>query len=288
MIHGIRSHEIRVQEQLPTMVPDTSPILSFCIATFNRREMASALVRDILASDQPVEVCIHVDGSTDGTLEELLSIEDSRLTVTSGTNSGSAGSRRVAISKAKGKFIAIYDDDDQIIGQNIPNIINHLIACTDKSLCGIVVHYKEADGRLHGSPFVRRRTNFLQMRFDDHVKGDKREIVRSEILKPVVEKYYKGARRVPTSLLWYKVALDYDVMCVDQTIGVKCYLPGGLTSAIDSVKKGSPWPMLRHKMTIVAGFLFRRHRSLRAAGRSLLSSVFYCAFAFRQVMTNGK
>ncbi|WP_352516215.1 MULTISPECIES: glycosyltransferase family 2 protein [unclassified Mesorhizobium] len=267
------------------MFADTSPILSFCIATFNRREMATALVRDILASDQPIEVCIHVDGSTDGTLEELLSIKDSRLTVTSGMNSGSAGSRRAAVARAKGKFIAIYDDDDQIIVQNIPTIINHLMGCTDNGLCGIVVHYQEPDGRLHGSQFVRKRTNFLQMRFDDHVQGDKREIIRSEILKSVVDKYYRGARRVPTSLLWYRLALNYDVMCVDEAIGVKCYFPGGLTSVISNVKRGSPRPMLKHKITIVRGFLFGRHRSVTAAARSLLSSAYYSVFILRQALT---
>lgn len=260
----------------------TAPVLSICIPSFNRRDMVHSLVESILTTTEPVEVCVHVDGSADGTFESLSAISDPRLVLTHDINHGNAYARRRAVEAASGDFILIFNDDDVLFVDSLPQIIRTLQSINDPMICGIVLHYENSSGHLLGTPFAQDRTNFLQMRLDERVLGDKREVIRASVLKPLTARLLVGDRRVPLSLIWYTAALDYDVLCVPITIGVANYLEGGISSQIARVKRESPRAMVRQKLVILRGFLRGRHRSLLAVLKALGSALFYSLFVLER------
>lgn len=94
----------------------TAPLISVVIATHNRESLLPGAVESFLAQTvQDFEVLIVDDGSTDGTPGGLQDLErmDSRIRAfrTPG-NVGPGAARNLAFAHARGRYVAVQDDDD--------------------------------------------------------------------------------------------------------------------------------------------------------------------------------
>lgn len=93
-----------------------NPLVSVFIPTFNRKTLLTRAVNSVLEqSYQNVEILVVDDGSTDGTIEymESLQIEHKNIVfIKNESNSGACVSRNKAIEVASGEFILGLDDDD--------------------------------------------------------------------------------------------------------------------------------------------------------------------------------
>lgn len=92
---------------------DADPLVTVAISTFNRAEYLEESLKSVFAQTfKDFEVVVVNDGSTDSTAEILESINDSRLHVFHQENKGLAAARNLITQVAKGKYIAVHDDDD--------------------------------------------------------------------------------------------------------------------------------------------------------------------------------
>tara|TARA_B100000315_G_scaffold92581_1_gene85245 strand:- start:82 stop:543 length:462 start_codon:yes stop_codon:yes gene_type:complete len=78
------------------------------------------------------------------------------------------------------------------------------------------------------------------MRFLDKITGDKKEIVKTEILKEYIFPYFENEKRVATSTLWNRIAYDNDCLCLNYPVAVKRYIKGGMSDTLLELKAESP------------------------------------------------
>jgi len=107
--------------------------LSFCIPTYNRAEIVSRLVTNILSCTDPtIEVVVLDNGSTDGTLDILQTIKDERLAVYSnGENKGALFNMVNVLNKGRGKFLVYSTDQDYVDYTKIDDFKSFLLQHTN-------------------------------------------------------------------------------------------------------------------------------------------------------------
>lgn len=103
------------------------PVVTVYIPTFNRRKMLERAVFSVLNQDfSDIELIVVDDGSSDGTIEFMMSIveKDSRVRFfRNDSNFGACYSRNKAIELARGKFITGLDDDDYFTPNRISTFL---------------------------------------------------------------------------------------------------------------------------------------------------------------------
>lgn len=253
----------------------STPLLSVCIPTYNRADLVVDLVRNILAVPGAFEICVHDDGSKDETNARLRAFGDERLHVTSAANQGRAGALIAAFRAATGKFIMPFDDDDTLSPEGLERVLQDCAAELPHGCVGHIYHLSDAEGRRIGSEFPVVRSNFVALRADHAVTGDKKEVVLASALRAVMYDSKGMFRRTPTSLFWSRLALDYDVLCHNVIIGTKDYLAGGMSQQIRRLKRQSAYPQFLLKVAVLRGFAHGRYRSARFAWRALLGGCLY-------------
>lgn len=254
------------------------PLLSICIPTFNRSLLVFDLVSGLLNQAGDFEICVYVDGSSDNTLDVLGRINNSRLRVGFSENRGRASALYAAVKMARGNFIMIFDDDDQLSEDGLRRILIDCQGLLPKQCVGFIYHMVDDDGRQVGSNFPVERSNFIALRADYAVSGDKKEVVLADALRSVM--HPPKNRRVPTSMYWSKLAINFDVICRNVSIGRKHYLSDGMTSRIRLLKVSNVEPLIELYRTHIQAFASGRYTSWRYVMRSLLALMYYATLGF--------
>jgi glycosyltransferase involved in cell wall biosynthesis len=91
----------------------TEPI-TIVIPTYNRAAVVTRAIRSALAQDDPVEVVVVDDGSTDDTPGVVRAIPDPRLQYVHVDNGGHTRARNAGARAASGELLAFLDDDDEL------------------------------------------------------------------------------------------------------------------------------------------------------------------------------
>lgn len=213
-----------------------NPSLSICIPTYNRKEILKNLLNSIHShSERVIEVVIVDDGSDDGTADYCQELKpDFNLILVQQENQGRAFALYNSIQNATGDFIIIMDSDDRFLDSAIDHILESLTkyenTLSSSKVCGLVFACVDENKKKIGDDFkVEGINNFLRYRADEGVAGDKKEVVKSNFLKSVLYKPFDSEPRMPTSILWARLARKYDVIAVNSAIAIKEYLKGGMT-----------------------------------------------------------
>lgn len=103
------------------------PLVTVYIPTYNRLELLKRAVKSVVEQDYTnIELIIVDDGSNDGTIEylESLEISDRRVRfIVNEVNSGACVSRNKAILAAKGDFVTGLDDDDEFLNNRVSKLL---------------------------------------------------------------------------------------------------------------------------------------------------------------------
>ena len=100
--------------------------VSVCLATFNGKSFIFDQIQSILSDDTVTELLISDDGSTDGTIEIISSIIDSRIKLFLNHNLGIVRNFEFLITQASCEFIFLSDQDDIWLFSKVASMVNYL------------------------------------------------------------------------------------------------------------------------------------------------------------------
>ena len=97
------------------MNPRTSPLVSVVVPTRGRPQLVRrAIVSAMRQTERKIEIVVVIDGPDPETESELDQITDSRLVrVSLEQSAGGAEARNIGARRARGRWIALLDDDDE-------------------------------------------------------------------------------------------------------------------------------------------------------------------------------
>ncbi len=222
------------------------PILSICIPTYNRQNKLKSLLQSIKSDyEQKIEVVIVDDGSEDGTADYCKQLKcNFKLVLIVQKNQGRSSALYNSIKKAWGDFIIIMDSDDRFLvgalNTIIESLVKHESILSEERICGLVFNCVDQKQRIIGKDFkCEGVSNFLKYRADESVFGDKKEVVKSHLLKSVLYQPFNGEPRMPTGILWNRLARQYDVVTLRAPLAIKEYIEGGMSSKIRELRINS-------------------------------------------------
>lgn len=114
------------------------PLVSIVMATYNRAHWVGGAIESMLnQSYDYFEFLVINDGSTDDTNAVLANYarQDKRIKLFNHKNSGGAASRNKGLRYARGKYIAMMDDDDISLPQRLARQVAFLEEQPDLSAC---------------------------------------------------------------------------------------------------------------------------------------------------------
>lgn len=117
-----------------------NPVISFAIATYNRKSVVTKLVNNLLSLERSdIEVVVVDDCSTDGTMKQLGLIEDERLTLHEHThNTNGKITWYDAYEHSNGDWIFYINDRDWVDVRFVPKLIQ-ILTELEKQNVGFVV-----------------------------------------------------------------------------------------------------------------------------------------------------
>lgn len=224
-------------------------MISIVTATYNREKLLFQLYESLSHQCcQDFEWIVVDDGSQDSTLEVLSKFQNENkvsMRYFHQYNSGKHVAINNAVKNSKYKFIFIVDSDDNLPEGAIKKIKERIkefnSLSTSKDLAGICFLKGDSKGNVIGSSLERNTIcNYLDYRYRHHIKGDKAEIFRRNILLEFPFPEYKDEKFCPEALVWNRIAKKYDMYFCNDLVYHCEYLPEGLTSNIYKIRKNSP------------------------------------------------
>jgi len=115
----------------PAPSPATgTDLLSILIPVYNEQATVAETIRRVRAVDLPVprEILVVDDGSTDGTWETVLALQESDLKPFRHTrNMGKGHALRTALAHARGNFVVVQDADLEYDPEDLPSLVEPLL-----------------------------------------------------------------------------------------------------------------------------------------------------------------
>ena len=223
-------------------------MISICIPTFNRSAYLKRLLDNILLQNIPsLEVIIVNDGSSDDTIAVIDSFRDCLNLITyTQNNQGRANALKKAINLSTNEYLIFMDDEDYFIEGALKKVMNDLKLFSvekEESISGLVYLTNDINGSIIGNRFKKDNmiSNLVQIVADFNTIGDKKQVIKSKLIKEILYKNIRNERRVPTSLLWSRISNNYKCRFINKPIVVKDYLDGGMTKNINRLRRKSPY-----------------------------------------------
>lgn len=181
-------------------------MISVVIPLYNKEKQIAKTLQTVLNQTyQDFEIVIVNDGSTDGSVEEVLRISDSRIRLVNQENGGVSAARNRGIDEAKGEYIAFLDADDIWAKDHL------------ESLNILIKHFPSSKARA-------TNYNFLN-------KGKYKDIILNSLsfdgFEGVLDNYFEVASNSNPPICSSAVCVDKDLL---KLIGG---FPEGITSGED-------------------------------------------------------
>lgn len=225
-------------------------MLSICVPTYNRAKELKKLFESIDKHRSDIQIVLCDDGSTDCTKKV---VEEYREYLTIKyvyqENSGRSVALLNAIEKADEKYTMLMDSDDYFLPgafTEIFKVIDELESLGSSSNVQSAVFGVElikGESKTYNLP-PSCISNFIAIQADYGNKFDLKELVKTDVIKSCLYDVPNGCRRVPTYLLWAKVASRTQCLSVSKAVAAKEYLPGGMTDRILYLKTTYSAPMV--------------------------------------------
>ena len=132
------------------MISAEGPICSVCIANYNGIEVIGAAVKSVLAQDCdfPIEIIIHDDASTDGSVDYIREKFPDVNLITSDHNVGFCVSNNLMVAQAKGEYILLLNNDAKLFQNALSTLYDFTAKKEDAAGILGLSQYDAATGNL--------------------------------------------------------------------------------------------------------------------------------------------
>ncbi len=220
------------------------------------------------------------DGSTDNTEEIISEYKSQALDFAIQYHKKENGGKHTAINRgmelAKGELFFIVDSDDYLTSDAVETILKDWETVKGKNLCGIsyLRGYSETNVIGDSHPQDGEIANFVDMRYNRGIIGDKAEVWVTDIMKLFPYPKYEGERFFGESWNFIQQSEEHDMLWRNKIIYLCEYLEGGLTQSGRSLRIRCPRGG-RDMSLIAMGPKF----TMKVRLKNALLYVAYCFFA---------
>jgi len=220
------------------------------IPTYNRAHTLTRALDSIHNQGfRDFEVVIVDDGSTDGTkklVEEWNEKSGLPVTYIWQHNQGKHAAHNAGAALAKGSLFITLDSDDMLAPraleifksywEDIPENERQQFAGIE-GLCALL-----EDGRIDGDRFPEDifDSNFLEIRKRFGIRGDKKNAIRTELVKANPYPMFEGEKHFRPGLLWERLAHQYKFRYINEVVQIIEKQPGGISSDRLKLRTSNP------------------------------------------------
>jgi len=224
-------------------VPDIIPTISVVIPLYNKERYIQRTLDSVLAQTfQDFEVVVVNDGSTDNGPAVVREYHDPRVRLIDQENQGVSAARNRGIREAHGQLVAFLDADDEWKSTFLETIKNLLadypsagLYTTGYSVVNLNCRERDARFRTIGSGYRGVVRNYFVDAYHDCVVTSNTAVIPKRVFE-MVGFFDEGIRFGEDLLMWYKVALNYDIV-IDNSVNAVYYHDAAGRSSFQ--KKGS-------------------------------------------------
>lgn len=212
------------------------PLFTVCTPTFNRAGLLPRVYCSLLAQTfGDFEWLVIDDGSTDDTGELVRGWAANApfpVRYVWKENGGKHSAHNLSVQEAQGELFVMIDSDDWMLPSALEVMESAWRRIASREDCsGVCCLFEYEDGVIVGNRFPQdeMESNAIDLRFNLEISGDKMGFTKIEILRRFLFPEDLGRNLVPESLVWNRIAQEYQMLCLNTPVGVKEYQEGGLT-----------------------------------------------------------
>lgn len=214
--------------------------------TYNRKKELCNLYESLKRQINKNFVWFIVDdGSTDGTEKQVKEFQkENHITIRyeKKKNGGKHTALNYGIPKIDTELTMIVDSDDLLLPDAIETIFQDWLENCESNIAGMnyLRGYSGIEPVGDMWPHDEQFANTITLTCNKKIKGDKAEVVRTDILKQYPFPEFRNEKFFSESYLWIEIAKKYDVFMKNKIIYITQYLEGGLTKSGRLMQINSP------------------------------------------------
>jgi glycosyltransferase involved in cell wall biosynthesis len=221
-------------------------IITVFTPTYNRAHLLPRLFESLVKqSYRDFEWIIVDDGSSDNTTDVINEWDaDFPIRYYRKENGGKHTAVNLGTKLAKGELFFIADSDDTLMDSALQSVADQWNKVKQRpqigGVVGLDVNSKTGEIIGGGLPQEVIDCDAMGIRYRYHVRGDLKEVFKTDVLSEFPFPEIKGERFCPEQLVWFRIAQKYKLRYFNKPIYMAEYQPDGITSGIVKARMKSP------------------------------------------------
>lgn len=209
------------------------------IPTYNRAWCLPRALQSIAESTfRDFEVIVVDDGSTDDTralIEQWQEKADFPLRYFFQENAGKAAAHNRAVANARGFLFITLDSDDSIVPTALEHIKRQWESIPEArrhEFAGVAGLCLNEDGSVSGEPYPEDviEATYLEIFGYCRMNGERREAIRTEVLREFPYPEFPGERHVRPTLILRRMAHRYKLRFTNEMLEINRHAPDGISA----------------------------------------------------------
>lgn len=219
------------------------------IPAFNRAYTLERALQSVAEQTfRDFEVVIIDDGSTDDTAQLIARWQKKAafpIRYRWQENQGKHVAHNTAVTLARGYFFVLLDSDDVLHPRALERLKYHWQSIPDNKkqlfagVEGLGV-YREDKIKVDRFPEDVMDMDYLEKTKKYNIRGDKRNAIRTDVLRRFPYPCFEGERHVRDDLIWKRMALHFKFRYVNEVIQIFEHQDDGLTANIFAMRMRNP------------------------------------------------
>ncbi|WP_026558781.1 glycosyltransferase family 2 protein [Bacillus sp. J37] len=185
------------------------------------------------------------DGSTDNTAElvgKWILEESIEITYIKQENQGMHGAHNTAYENINTELNVCIDSDDYMPDDAIEKILNFWGRYGSAKVSGLIGLDSDKNGQIIGTklPKELKESTLFDLYNKYAVKGDKKIVYRTELIKKYPYPLFKGENYVGLAYKYYKLDQEYPLLLMNEILCIVEYLPDGSSMNMYKQYKKNP------------------------------------------------